>query len=271
MKKDIKFHNEALTFDDVLLVPAYSQIIPSETNVRTSLTKNINLNIPLLSASMDTVTESNLAIALALKGGIGIIHKNMSIDNQCNEIRRVKRSQSGMIKDPITMHTDATVKDALQIMKKHQIGGIPIINSSNELIGIVTNRDLRFQKEDSKQLSGIMTKRVITAKSGISLDDAEKILKKLNGKSHFLISSVCISKNGSMIWNHTDKAKLTMKNFSDDELKSYLSKISDETLYAYNVYQIEGEGRNLFSAIEGDEDTIMGLPVKKIKEYISLL
>ena len=178
MKKDTKFHNEALTFDDVLLVPAYSQIIPSETNVRTSLTKNINLNIPLLSASMDTVTESNLAIALALKGGIGIIHKNMSIDNQCNEIRRVKRSQSGMIKDPITMHTDATVKDALQIMKKHQIGGIPIINSSNELIGIVTNRDLRFQKEDSKQLSGIMTKKVITAKSGISLDDAEKILKK---------------------------------------------------------------------------------------------
>ena len=132
MKKDTKFHNEALTFDDVLLVPAYSQIIPSETNVRTSLTKNINLNIPLLSASMDTVTESNLAIALALKGGIGIIHKNMSIDNQCNEIRRVKRSQSGMIKDPITMHTDATVKDALQIMKKHQIGGIPIINSSKE-------------------------------------------------------------------------------------------------------------------------------------------
>ena len=102
-------------------------------------------------------------------------------------------------------------------------------------------------------------------------EEAMEILKKLNGKSHFLISSVCISKNGSMIWNHTDKAKLTMKNFSDNELKNYLSKISDESLYAYNVYQIEGEGRNLFSSIEGDEDTIMGLPVKKIKEYISLL
>ena len=100
-------------------------------------------------------------------------------------------------------------------------------------------------------------------------DEAMEILRKLNGKSHFLISSVCISKNGSMIWNYTDKAKLTMKNFSDDELKEYLSKISDETLYAYNVYQIEGEGRNLFAKIEGDEDTIMGLPVKKIKEYIS--
>ena len=104
-----------------------------------------------------------------------------------------------------------------------------------------------------------------------SREEAMKILKKLNGKSHFLISSVCISKNGSMIWNYTDKAKLTMKNFSDDELKTYLSKISDETLYAYNVYQIEGEGRSLFENIEGDEDTIMGLPVKKIKEYISTL
>ena len=102
-------------------------------------------------------------------------------------------------------------------------------------------------------------------------EEAMEILRKLNGKSHFLISSVCISKNGSMIWNYTDKAKLTMKNFTDDELKSYLSKISDETLYAYNVYQIEGEGRSLFASIEGDEDTIMGLPVKKIKEYISSL
>ena len=104
-----------------------------------------------------------------------------------------------------------------------------------------------------------------------SREEAIAILKKLNGKSHFLISSVCISKNGSMIWNYTDKAKLTMKNFSDDELKNYLSKISDETLYAYNVYQIEGEGRSLFTSIEGDEDTIMGLPVKKIKEYIESL
>ena len=104
-----------------------------------------------------------------------------------------------------------------------------------------------------------------------SREEALKILKKLNGKSHFLISSVCISKNGSMIWNYTDKAKLIMKNFSEDELKDYLSKISDENLYAYNVYQIEKEGRNLFSSINGDEDTIMGLPIKKIKEYISLL
>ena len=207
MKKDSKFQNEALTFDDVLLVPSYSQIIPSDTNVQTALTKNIGLNIPLLSASMDTVTESRLAIAMALKGGIGIIHKNMSIENQSGEIRRVKRSQSGMIKDPITMDKNSTVKDALQVMKKNQIGGIPIINSSNELIGIVTNRDLRFQKENDKELTGIMTKKVITAKAGISLDDAEKILKKhkieklpiVDGKKFVgLITYKDILKNKSM-------------------------------------------------------------------------
>ena len=143
----------------------------------------------------------------------------------------------------------------------------------------------------SKNLAELKANKVSTKKNGeivlgadsvIDLDgeliskpenreEAMKILKKLNGKSHFLISSACISKNGSMIWNYTDKAKLTMKNFTDDELKNYLSKISDEILYAYNVYQIEGEGRSLFASIEGDEDTIMGLPVKKIKEYISLL
>jgi len=178
MKKDSKFHLEALTFDDVLLVPSYSEVIPSETNVETKLTKNINLNIPLLSASMDTVTESQLAISIALKGGIGIVHKNMSIDDQSEEIRKVKRSQSGMIKDPITMDKEASVQDALQIMKKHKIGGIPIINSKEELIGIVTNRDLRFQKDSSQKLSGIMTKNIVTAKIGISLDDAEKVLKK---------------------------------------------------------------------------------------------
>ena len=143
----------------------------------------------------------------------------------------------------------------------------------------------------SKNLAELKANKVSTKKNGeivlgadsvIDLDgeliskpenreEAMKILKKLNGKSHFLISSACISKNGSMIWNYTDKAKLTMKNFTDDELKNYLSKIPDKTLYAYNVYQIEGEGRSLFASIEGDEDTIMGLPVKKIKEYISLL
>jgi len=178
MKNNTKFQYEALTFDDVLLVPSYSEIIPTDTDVRSLLTRNININVPIVSASMDTVTESKLAIAIALKGGMGIVHKNMSISKQADEVRRVKRSQSGMIKDPITMDKNSNVKDALSIMKKHKIGGIPVINSSNELIGIVTNRDLRFQKESSIKISKIMTKKLVTAKVGITLDSAEKILKK---------------------------------------------------------------------------------------------
>jgi len=177
IKNDI-FQLEALTYDDVLLVPAYSEIFPGDTNVSTLLTKNIKLNIPFVSASMDTVTEHKLAIAIALKGGIGIIHKNMTIRNQAEQIRQVKRSQSGMIKDPITLDAQSTVGDAQMIVKKNKIGGIPIIDASNNLIGIVTNRDLRFQKDQFMKLDDIMTKNLITAKVGISLDEAEKILKK---------------------------------------------------------------------------------------------
>ena len=172
------FQLEALTYDDVLLVPAYSEIFPGDTNVSTLLTKNIKLNIPFVSASMDTVTEHKLAIAIALKGGIGIIHKNMTIRNQAEQIRQVKRSQSGMIKDPITLDSQSTVGDAQMIVKKNKIGGIPIIDASNNLLGIVTNRDLRFQKDQSMKLDDIMTKKLIIAKLGINLNEAEKILKK---------------------------------------------------------------------------------------------
>ncbi|MEC7894787.1 MAG: IMP dehydrogenase [Bacteroidota bacterium] len=178
MTKNNIFQLEALTYDDVLLVPAYSEIFPGDTNVSTLLTKNIKLNIPFVSASMDTVTEHKLAIAIALKGGIGIIHKNMTIRNQAEQIRQVKRSQSGMIKDPITLDAQSTVGDAQMIVKKNKIGGIPIIDASNNLIGIVTNRDLRFQKDQFMKLDDIMTKKLITAKVGIGLDEAEKILKK---------------------------------------------------------------------------------------------
>ena len=178
MNKDSKFKHEALTYDDVLLIPSYSEILPSDTNINTRLTKNIKLNIPLVSASMDTVTESKMAISIALKGGMGFIHKKMSIDQQSEQIRKVKRSQSGMIKDPITLDVGSKVKDALSIMRKNQIGGIPIINGNNDLVGIVTNRDLRFQKDHSVSLSEIMTKKLVTAKVGITLDNAEKLLKK---------------------------------------------------------------------------------------------
>ena len=207
MTKNNIFQLEALTYDDVLLVPSYSEIFPGDTNVSTLLTKNIKLNIPFVSASMDTVTEHKLAIAIALKGGIGIIHKNMTIRNQAEQIRQVKRSQSGMIKDPITLDSQSTVGDAQMIVKKNKIGGIPIIDASNNLMGIVTNRDLRFQKDQSMKLDDIMTKKLVTAKLGISLDDAEKILKKHKieklpiveeGKLVGLITYKDILKNKSM-------------------------------------------------------------------------
>ena len=207
MTKNNIFQLEALTYDDVLLVPSYSETFPGDTNVSTLLTKNIKLNIPFVSASMDTVTEHKLAIAIALKGGIGIIHKNMTIRNQAEQIRQVKRSQSGMIKDPITLDSQSTVGDAQMIVKKNKIGGIPIIDASNNLMGIVTNRDLRFQKDQSMKLDDIMTKKLITAKLGISLDDAEKILKQHKveklpiveeGKLVGLITYKDILKNKSM-------------------------------------------------------------------------
>jgi len=209
MTKNNIFQLEALTYDDVLLVPAYSEIFPGDTNVSTLLTKNIKLNIPFVSASMDTVTEHKLAIAIALKGGIGIIHKNMTIRNQAEQIRQVKRSQSGMIKDPITLDSQATVGDAQMIVKKNKIGGIPIIDASNNLMGIVTNRDLRFQKDNSMKLDDIMTKKLITAKLGISLDDAEKILKK------YKIEKLPIVEKGKLVGLITYKDILKNKSMPD--------------------------------------------------------
>ena len=209
MTKNNIFQLEALTYDDVLLVPAYSDIFPGDTNVSTLLTKNIKLNIPFVSASMDTVTEHKLAIAIALKGGIGIIHKNMTIRNQAEQIRQVKRSQSGMIKDPITLDAQSTVGDAQMIVKKNKIGGIPIIDASNNLIGIVTNRDLRFQKDQFMKLDDIMTKKLITAKVGIGLDEAEKILKKHK------IEKLPIVEKGQLVGLITYKDILKNKSMPD--------------------------------------------------------
>jgi len=209
MTKNNIFQLEALTYDDVLLVPAYSEIFPGDTNVSTLLTKNIKLNIPFVSASMDTVTEHKLAIAIALKGGIGIIHKNMTIRNQAEQIRQVKRSQSGMIKDPITLDSQSTVGDAQMIVKKNKIGGIPIIDASNNLIGIVTNRDLRFQKDQSMKLDDIMTKKLVIAKLGINLDEAEKILKK------YKIEKLPIVEEGKLVGLITYKDILKNKSMPD--------------------------------------------------------
>lgn len=168
---------EALTYDDVLLVPAYSEVLPKDTNTRTKLTKNIEINIPLISAAMDTVTEHEMAIAIAQEGGIGIIHKNMSIEQQADQVRRVKRSESGMISDPITLNINAVVGDALKIMREYKVGGIPVIDENEILKGIVTNRDLRFQTDMSLPIKEIMTiNNLVTANEGISLEDAENIL-----------------------------------------------------------------------------------------------
>src|SRR5271169_2595087 len=159
-----KFFGEGLTFDDVLLLPAFSQVLPRETDIRTNLTKKITLNIPMLSAAMDTVTEATLAIALAREGGIGILHKNMPIEKQVEQVRKVKRSESGLIIDPITLNPDATIGDALVLMKENKIGGIPIIDRNQKLVGILTNRDLRFEDDKHRKVKEVMTKEnLITA------------------------------------------------------------------------------------------------------------
>ncbi len=173
-----KFVGEGLTYEDVLLVPAYSKILPSDVSLQTRFSRNISLNVPIVSAAMDTVTESKMAIAIASEGGIGVIHKNMSIEDQANEVRLVKRAESGMIIDPVTLDADSLVIDAKNNMKKYKIGGIPIVSKTGKLVGIVTNRDLRFEKDNSKKLSEVMTtKNLITAKAGTSMSQAEEILQ----------------------------------------------------------------------------------------------
>ena len=175
---DSRFLLDALTYDDVLLVPDYSQVLPKDTNTASKLTRNIELKIPLVSAAMDTVTEADLAIAMALEGGIGIIHKNMTMESQAAQVRKVKRSQSGMILDPITLGPEALVGDANKVMKEYKIGGIPIVDKTNTLVGIITNRDLRFHRDPSAPITNLMTtENLVTAHDGIDLSKAEDILK----------------------------------------------------------------------------------------------
>lgn len=175
-----KFVPEGLTYDDVLLVPAYSEVLPRETSIASQFTRNIRLNTPIVSAAMDTVTEHRLAIAIAQEGGIGVLHKNMSIEAQAAEVRKVKRSESGMIQDPVTLTQDATIGDALKLMADNRIGGIPVVDNNNKLTGIVTNRDLRFEKDYSKAVLKVMTPydKLITAEKGITLKKAEDILQE---------------------------------------------------------------------------------------------
>ncbi|MBS1919326.1 MAG: IMP dehydrogenase [Bacteroidetes bacterium] len=177
--QSLKTFSEGLTFDDVLLKPGYSQVLPRDVDIRTKLTKDITLNVPMLSAAMDTVTEANLAIALAREGGLGILHKNMSIEKQADQVRKVKRSESGLILDPVTLTANATIGEAVRIMKENKIGGIPIIEKNGKLVGILTNRDLRFEVDMKQKVSEVMTKEnIFTASEGTDLKKAEQFFKK---------------------------------------------------------------------------------------------
>ncbi len=174
-----KILGEGLTYDDVLLVPAYSEVLPREVDIQSKFTRNITLNVPIISAAMDTVTESKMAIAMAREGGIGVLHKNMTMEQQAMKVRRVKRAESGMIMDPVTLPEEALVRDAKASMREHSIGGIPIVNEDSKLIGIVTNRDLRFEKNNQRPIAEVMTSaNLVTVAEGTSLTEAEGILQE---------------------------------------------------------------------------------------------
>lgn len=205
---DSKFFGEALTYDDVLLLPRYADFLPREASTVTKITRNVTINIPLVSAAMDTVSEYQLAIAMAHLGGLSFIHKNMTIAQQAEQVRRVKRYESGMIIDPITLHQSATLGDALAIMKENKIGGIPIVNDQLMLKGILTNRDLRFQNDLSKSVEDVMTKEnVVTAKEGCDLHEAEEILKK-----HKIEKLPIINSQGKLVGLITYKDILNKKD-----------------------------------------------------------
>lgn len=213
--QDDKIVGEGLTYDDVLLIPAYSEVLPREVSVKTRFSKNITLNIPIVSAAMDTVTESAMAVAMAREGGIGVIHKNMTIDAQAAEVRKVKRAESGMIIDPVTLKKHNTVRDAQQTMKEYSIGGIPIIDDEGILIGIVTNRDLRFEKDLDHRLEEVMTsKNLVTVIPGTSMEEAETILQQ-----HKIEKLPVVDQNGKLegLITFRDITKLTQKPFANKD------------------------------------------------------
>ena len=170
---------DGLTFDDVLLIPAYSEVLPRNVNLKTRFSRNITLNVPLVSAAMDTVTEAQLAIAIAREGGIGVIHKNMSIAEQARQVHAVKRAENGMIYDPVTIRRGSTVRDALAMMEEYHIGGIPVVDEDRMLVGIVTNRDLRFERDPNRKIDEVMTSdNLVTTTQSTNLEEAAEILQK---------------------------------------------------------------------------------------------
>ncbi|PWK17950.1 IMP dehydrogenase [Xanthomarina spongicola] len=211
-----KIVGEGLTYDDVLLIPAFSEVLPREVNIQSKFSRNITINIPIVSAAMDTVTESAMAIAMAREGGIGVLHKNMTIAQQANEVRKVKRAESGMITDPVTLTIDATVLDAKQNMAEHGIGGIPIVDDQGFLKGIVTNRDLRFEKDGERPIVEVMTSgRLVTAPVGTSLQQAEVILQE-----HKIEKLLIVDDNYKLagLITFRDITKLTQKPISNKDV-----------------------------------------------------
>lgn len=206
-----KIMGEGLTYDDVLLVPAYSEVLPRDVSIHSRLTKKITLKTPIISSAMDTVTESEMAIAMARSGGIGVIHKNMSIDAQANEVRKVKRSESGMIQDPIVLHRNSTVGNALAIMAENRIGGIPVVDGDHHLVGIVTNRDLRFEKVMTRPIEEVMTsENIVTALQGSDLDKAESILQV-----HKIEKLPVVDENNKLVGLVTYKDIIKLKQYPE--------------------------------------------------------
>ncbi len=204
-----RFSTEGLTFDDVLLVPGFSEVLPREVDISTNFTRDIRINIPMVSAAMDTVTEKSMAIAVARQGGIGIIHKNMSIEAQAQQVRDVKRSESGMIVDPVTLTPESTVGNALDLMSQYHIGGIPIVTASNILVGILTNRDLRFETNMARPVSEIMTKEnLITAPEGTDMAQAQSILQK-----HKIEKLLVVNKQGQLVGLITYKDLMKVRDY----------------------------------------------------------
>ncbi len=210
-----KVLGEGLTYDDVLLVPAYSEVLPRQVQLQSRFSKNIPINVPIVSAAMDTVTESEMAIAIAREGGIGVLHKNMTIEQQALQVRKVKRAESGMIIDPITLPVSATVRDAKNAMRENHIGGIPIVDDQRNLLGIITNRDLRFENDDNRPVSEVMTnKNLVTVSEGTSLKEAESILQK-----HKIEKLPVVDKNDKLcgLITFRDITKLTQKPMANKD------------------------------------------------------
>src|SRR5690606_26266951 len=232
-----KFLPEGLTFDDVLVVPAHSEILPHEANISTRFTRNIVLNMPIISAAMDTVTEAEMAIAMAREGGIGVLHKNMTADQQALMVRKVKRAESGMILDPVTLQVNSTVGDALDLMAEYKIGGIPVVDADKKLKGIITNRDLRFEKDPSRPVTEIMTsENLITSSEIPDLNQAEAILQ-----SHKIEKLPVIDAAGKLI------GLITYKDIIKAKHKPFACKDAHGRL---RVAAAVGTGKDAFDRVE---------------------